>query len=306
MLTEKIYHNFYFPENADISTETGVDPSIFEGAEVIEPSSYAPGTVIIPEQTVTTQSGPDGMVAKLRGSTQFDDPSQLPSELEVSFDGVLYKVPKINIINGENYSSDVYAYGEGTKDGPIFGKYPFALIAHYNLDNKIGLTLITPQSGTYTISAKIPEKESQPIPVEKPQTRKEQFMNAIAKGVGSDLVPNTRSEMYLKRIAEAIENSEIGGGSGLFVVSTRARMVDGAPVFENASKNASEIVDAVSNNQLPVLFIYIESVNITEVLLFSSADYGDGRLESVKFSTANGKTTVSVGVDNTVWSLTSL
>ena len=77
-------------------------------------------------------------------------------------------------------------------------------------------------------------------------------------------------------------------------------MVDGEMVFENASKNASEIVDAANNNQLPVLFVYSEPDDATVMAFYSESVYHEGHLESAKFVSINGQITLFVGIENTI------
>lgn len=52
-------------------------------------------------------------------------------------------------------------------------------------------------------------------------------------------------------------NSGGGGGGGIFAVTTRMGETPGT--FANANHNATEIMEALENNQLPVLFFHMES-----------------------------------------------
>lgn len=98
----------------------------------------------------------------------------------------------------------------------------------------------TGDAGTPTATSSLPE----------PKTRKEYYLAAIA---GEDVTipePKTRQEYFLKEIAE---NGGCSGGGGIFAVTTEAG--DEPGTFANANHNATEIIAALSRNQLPVLFI---------------------------------------------------
>ena len=80
-----------------------------------------------------------------------------------------------------------------------------------------------------------------PIP-ENPQSRSEQYLNAIATGDNSGLpeFPQSRMEQYLDYIAQ---NGGGGGASALFITVTQTK--EGTSTTETWDKTAGEIMDAM-------------------------------------------------------------
>ena len=77
-----------------------------------------------------------------------------------------------------------------------------------------------------------------PIP-DKPLTRGEVFLNAVATGDASNLPdPKTREEMYLEAIAQG------GGGGGALVVHVTATTIEESTIY-TCDKTAGEMYEAM-------------------------------------------------------------
>ena len=117
-----------------------------------------------------------------------------------------------------------------------------------------------------------------PIP-ENPQSRSEQYLNAIATGDNSGLpeFPQSRMEQYLEVIAQNGGGSS--GGGALVVTCTK----EGSPLTEKitANKTSKEIYDAYAAGTAVVfinanVFPTVMDIDTISTLIFASYSEEDG------------------------------
>ncbi len=160
-------------------------------------SSFTPGQIIIPEQTVTVSTSYADY--ELGGIISGTEP---PEKLLIEFDGTGYIVEKATASNGFAY------YGEYVDNNPSFNTYPFCIV----IEDVVQWYLGARSNGTHTISAKIPEeKSSKVLSFPKGRTIVSE-LSRLNKAFGTISTKKTIIGQ-LSDIADAAEAGKIGGGS---------------------------------------------------------------------------------------------
>lgn len=197
--------------------------------------SIGPGTVIIPEQTVETLPPMEGADPS---ATLDSDYGIGPDKLLINFNGTDYEVKAVK--DGDVY---VYDYPLGAKDDRLF---------RITLFPPQGWVIVTPNQGTYTISAKIPEEKSTPKVFTFPKGRTiVSELSRLNKAFGTVSKKKTIIGQ-LSDIADAAEAGKIGGGSGE-ITYVHISTEDG--IVYTADKSYDEILNII-NSDIPVSVIY--------------------------------------------------
>ena len=125
----------------------------------------------------------------------------------------------------------------------------------------------------------------------KPKTRKEVFMDAIAKGKKPAIEPLTREEVLMAEHAER-EASGGGGASSLTLIITGSYDAENDEYVFTANKTFEECAEAVQNNSLSVIYRTTQKgdYNTIRDIIYSpmymyhlKGDNGDGTFTALAF-----------------------